>query len=234
MHSLILRQRLEPALPTQYGGFTLVELAVVLVILALLAGTLVVPVSSRMEAQARQQTAAELRDIEHALIGFSILYGRLPCPTTEADPASPAYGIEQSPPCDHSNAGYLPWRTLGVKPHDTWGHPRDSVTSPWDGHWRYRPDASASDSGISATASTSSNLQIRDHDGNPITTVSPSRAAAVIFSTGPNRRADGHNATHSASTPVFEAGEPTAAFDDQLLWIGHPLLVARLAQAGRL
>jgi len=55
-----------------------------------------------------------------------------------------------------------------------------------------------------------------------------------VFSTGPNGAGDGLNASHSAGTPVFESGEATSSFDDQLHWIGHPLLIARLAQAGRL
>ena len=49
-------------------GFTLAELAVVLVILALLSGSLLVPLGSRMEARDRQLTLERLRDIQQALI----------------------------------------------------------------------------------------------------------------------------------------------------------------------
>ncbi|AWI75665.1 hypothetical protein CEW83_10925 [Parazoarcus communis] len=222
------------ARPLSGAGFTLVEMAVVLVILALLSSTLMAPISGQIEARARQETASRLHDIEQALIGFAIIHGRLPCPSTEPNPASPAYGLEQSPPCNHGSPGYLPWRTLGTEPTDAWGNPRTSAASSWHGHWRYRADAGLTDTAISATSTTQSNLQIRDHAGTPITTTSASRAAAIVFSTGPNGIADGLNASHSAATPVFEAGEATSGFDDQLRWIGHPLLIARLAQAGRL
>lgn len=209
-------------------------MAVVLVILALITGMLIVPVSSHLEARNRQDTETKLRDIEQTLVGFAIMHGRLPCPTTEADPSSPGYGLEQTPPCNHSQTGYLPWRTLGVAPTDTWGLARHSIDAPWTGYWRYRADAALTDAPITPTSATSSNLQIIDHTGRAITTVNDSRAAAVVFSTGANRAADGRNATHSPAKPSFEAGEITASFDDQLHWIGHPLLVARLAQAGRL
>lgn len=215
-------------------GFTLAELAIVLVIISLLAGTLLTPIGARIEERARRETATRLLDIEQALIGFAILHGRLPCPTTEADPASPAYGLEQSPPCNPATEGFLPWRTLGIHPVDAWGTLRDSAAAPWTGHWRYRPDAALSDATISITTATADNIQLRDHAGLALTTVTASRAAAVFYSTGTNLRSDGLNASYSAGAPLYQAGETTAGFDDQLHWIGLPLLIARLAQAGRL
>lgn len=215
-------------------GFTLAEMAIVLLILGLLASSLLPPLSARMNERGRQTTAARLQDIEHALIGFAILHGRLPCPSTEADPASAHYGLEQTPPCNHAQPGFLPWRTLGLTAVDAWGQPRSNVSDSWDGHWRYRPDPGLSDSTITAASATQSNIQIRDHAGNAITTLSASRAAAVVFSMGANRQPDGLNATHSPNVPTFQAGETTPVFDDQVLWIGLPLLISRLAQAGRL
>jgi hypothetical protein len=76
-------------------------------------------------------------------------------------------------------------------------------------------------------------LQIRDHDGRRITTTD-SQAVAIVLSTGANLRTDGDNTSHTGATPSYQAGEPGADFDDLLAWIGRPLLVARLAQAGRL
>lgn len=226
--------------PTQHAcmkrslGFTLAEMAIVLLILGLLAGSLLPPLSARFDERARQTTTARLQDIEHALIGFAILHGRLPCPSTEVDPASAHYGLEQTPPCNHAQPGFLPWRTLGLSAVDAWGQTRPSASAPWHGHWRYRPDAGLSDSAITAASATQSNIQIRDHAGNAITTLSASRAAAVVFSMGANRQADGLNAIYSAHAPTFQAGEATPDFDDQVLWIGLPLLISRLAQAGRL
>lgn len=217
-----------------HAGFTLAELAVVLVILGLLTGSMLVPLGARMEARDRQRTADMLRDIEQALTGFAIVHGRLPCPSTEPDPASPQYGLEDPAPCNLSIEGRLPWRTLGMPAQDAWGSARQSAGDDWAGHWRYRVDTAFVAGTVGAHTAPISNLQIRADDGSAITTLSNSQAVAIVLSTGPNRRPDGHNASFSSSAPLYESGEPSAAFDDLLVWIGRPLLVARLAQAGRL
>lgn len=214
-------------------GFTLVELAMVLVILALLGGSLLVPVTSRLEARDRNATLERLRDIQHALTGFAIIHGRLPCPSTEPDPASPAYGLEDGPPCNLAREGVLPWRSLAMPATDAWGRDRQSAADEWAGHWRYRVDPAFSVAPIGAATIPSARLQIRDHDGRRITTTD-SQAVAIVWSSGANLRADGDNTSHASATPSYQAGEPGADFDDLLAWIGRPLLIARLAQAGRL
>lgn len=218
------------------AGFTLAELAVVLVVIALLAGGLLAPIGARLDERNRRATQTQLDDIEQALIGFAIIHRRLPCPSLEADPAHPGYGLESPPPCNDSIEGRLPWRDLGLAATDAWGSPRTTAASPWHGHWRYRVDRafSRADALITALTVPTSNLQIYDHDGRAITVASDSRAVAVIYSTGANLRADGRNASYSATHPAYQAGEPTSDYDDLLRWIGQPLLIARLAQAGRL
>lgn len=228
MHPLVPHRR-----QSAQRGFTLAELAVVLLVLAILGAGLVVPLSARIEARDRELSSERLRDIQHALIGFAIIHGRLPCPSTATDPAQPEYGVEDAPPCDFSIEGRLPWRTLAMPATDAWGSERRDASDDWAGHWRYRVDAPFATAPILASTMPSGKLQIRGHDGAHIT-VSDSQAVALVFSTGANRRADGHNAHYSATTPLYQAGEPTTDFDDLLLWLGRPLLIARLAQAGRL
>jgi prepilin-type N-terminal cleavage/methylation domain-containing protein len=212
------------------GGFTLAELAIVLVILSLLAGGLMVPLGARIDARDRQLSIERLRDIQHALIGFAIIHGRLPCPSTEDDPGAPGYGIEDSPPCNTAREGRLPWLSLGLPPTDAWGLPRRSRSDDWGGHWHYRVDRAFANTAIGAATTPTDDLQIRGHDGSRIT-VTDSQAVAIVYSTGPNRRADGLNASYSTT---YQAGETTPDHDDLLVWIGRPLLIARLAQAGRL
>lgn len=215
------------------GGFTLAELAVVLIILALLSGSLLVPLGSRMEARDRQLTLERLRDIQQALTGFAIIHGRLPCPSTEADPTHPNYGVEDALPCNLSVEGRLPWRTLAMSAIDAWGRQRVQADEPWTGHWHYRVDRAFTQSPITPASAPADNLQIRSHDDFHVT-VSDSQAVALVFSTGANRSPDGLNATYSAAQPKYQSGEVSASFDDLLIWIGRPLLIARLAQAGRL
>ncbi len=205
----------------------------VLVILALLGGSLVVPLASRIEARDRQAALERLRDIQHALTGFAIIHGRLPCPSTETDPTAPGYGVEDPLPCNFAIEGRLPWRTLALPATDPWGRARQRSEDDWTGHWRYRVDPAFASAAIDAATTPTGNLQIRSHDGSRITTTD-SQAVAVIHSSGANRQADGLNASVAPGAPTYQAGEATADFDDLLAWIGRPLLIARLAQAGRL
>ncbi|MCL2589351.1 MAG: prepilin-type N-terminal cleavage/methylation domain-containing protein [Betaproteobacteria bacterium] len=214
-------------------GFTLIEMAIVLVVLGLTASLLIAPLAMRFEASQRHAAESMLDDITEALIGFALVQGRLPCPSIEPDPFNPAYGLEQGPPCSLNVPGYLPWRTLGLPGHDPWGNPRTGANQPWVGCWRYQPDKNFVEGTISLSTLPSGQIQIKDHDGNLVST-SDSRVVAVVFSTGPNRHADGLNAAYSPASPSFEAGEPTPAFDDLVRWVGHPLFIARLARSGRL
>ncbi len=206
----------------------------VLVILALLGGSLLVPVTSRLEARDRNATLERLRDIQHALTGFAIIHGRLPCPSTETDPASPAYGLEDGPPCNLAREGVLPWRSLAMPATDAWGRERHAAGDEWVGHWRYRVDPAFSVAPIGAATAPSARLQIRDHDGRRITDDRLAGGGDRVVEPAPTCRADGDNTSHAGATPSYQAGEPGADFDDLLAWIGRPLLIARLAQAGRL
>ena len=47
-------------------------------------------------------------------------------------------------------------------------------------------------------------------------------------------KAEQERAERRATIYLPKAGEPGADLDDLLAWIGRPLLIARLAQAGRL
>ena len=215
------------------AGFILVELAMVLVILALLGGGLLVPLASRIEARDRHAAHERLRDIQQALTGFAIIHGRLPCPSTTADPADPRYGVEDAAPCNFAVEGRLPWRSLALPATDPWGSARLTPGDGWAGHWRYRVDPAFTIAPVGAATAPSGDLQIRGHDGSRITTTD-SQAVAIVYSTGPDREANGLNARYSATAPSYQAGEATADFDDLLVWLGRPLLIARIAQAGRL
>ena len=69
------------------GGFTLVELTIVLIIIALLISGMMVPLSAQRDIQRIGGTQKQLAEIREALFGFAIINGRLPCPATATDPA---------------------------------------------------------------------------------------------------------------------------------------------------
>ena len=226
------------AMSLRQRGFTLVELAIVLLILTILFAALTIPLRGRLEAMRRQQTADMLEDIQAALTGFAIIHRRLPCPTTVQDPAAASYGLEEivGGQCAGSQEGMLPWRTLGLPAFDVWGSPRTHQADPWSGFWRYRVDGNYARPGTTITTTTSPGdaIGVVDRNGHDLTATGQ-EAVALIYSTGPDLQPNGQNASfESASNSRYEHGEPTTTFDDMVVWIGRPLLLARMAQAGAL
>ncbi|MGY1489240.1 type II secretion system protein [Methylobacillus pratensis] len=111
----------------KHGGFSLVEMAVVLVILGFVISALMLPVTAQREVGFLRQTETQLEVAQKALIGFAQANGRLPCPATNesAGVESPVGGGI----CERL-VGLLPATTLGIKPIndrkqaiDGWGNP---------------------------------------------------------------------------------------------------------------
>jgi len=213
-------------------GFTLVEMAIVLVIVGVLLGGLLPTISSQIEQQRRTETRKHLDEIKDALIGYTIINGYLPCPTTTADPTSANYGVADPGGCSSAptSEGYLPWKTLGVSEMDAWGSKRSSSGSPWTGYWRYRVDRNFAAAFTLSTSFTDS-LGIQDSSGNSLNTTSE-RPVAIVFSTGPNITADGQNGGTFDAT--YQSDVPNQSFDDILIWISRPQLLNRMVAAGQL
>ena len=96
-------------------GFTLVEMAVVLVIVGLLVGGFIGNLSSRIETSRYAETRKDLEDIKQAITGYTYKNGSLPCPDTDGDGESEII-------CDATPAGSVPWVTLGLGQGDAWNN----------------------------------------------------------------------------------------------------------------
>ena len=115
------------------SGFTLVEMAVVLAIVALLLGGLIVPLSAQIDLQKIKETRKALDDVKEALFGFAIANGRLPCPAsstsngqesfcTTATGACTATTTNQAHgKCSNPYDGFVPAVALGITPIDAQG-----------------------------------------------------------------------------------------------------------------
>lgn len=120
------------------GGFTLAELAVVLVIVSLLLGGMLVPLGSQQDMRNRRENAQSLALIAESLIGFALSNGRLPCPAVPTLAAGsggvcPPGGAAAVAGCEATTGsgttlacsslhGVLPWATLGLPESDPWGN----------------------------------------------------------------------------------------------------------------
>lgn len=136
---------------TPNRGFTLIELAMVLFILALILGGVLAPLSTKLELDERTKTAKLLDEARSSLIGYAVVNGHLPCPDCPNNSITANCGAVQtalgssaindgnedgidsvaSPSNDRgakpfascaTDEGNLPWATLGIDEFDAWGN----------------------------------------------------------------------------------------------------------------
>ena len=216
-------------------GFTLIEMATVMAIIALLLGALLVPLSTQMNAGRYERARAQIETAKEALVGFAIANGnRLPCPDNDTDGLADPVGGGTCMAAE----GFLPYASLGVQPLDPWGN-----------RLRYRPDAAFTvTGGVPSPPSTTGGLKVQDRSATPVvlTADDPSAPAAVVFSCGKNGIADAANNGDDSLAATANCGTPASpldviynqdvfvedVFDDLLDWLSTPLLVARLVSAG--
>lgn len=197
------------------SGFTLLEMAIVLLIIGLMFGGLLMPLSERLNAQRYNETEDTLGEIKDALLGFALDQGRLPCPDTSGD------GVENSPCL--SVEGTVPWVTLGVGRLDS-----------WQNSFRYRVDDTFSVF-IPDPANTTSGLTITEQDTTPVSAANPDAPVAVIFSTGRDGLANDDNGVGGNALYIQDVPNDSAAnyFDDVLIFISKNTLLNRMASAGK-
>jgi prepilin-type N-terminal cleavage/methylation domain-containing protein len=232
-------------------GFTLVEMAIVLMILALLLGGLLPTLSGQVEQRRISETNKQLDEIKEALIGFAISNGRLPCPAngTIATGQSGA-GMEVASCTTSATAGgVLPWATLGVSETDAWGRRftyrvtpdfADAVgTSTYGG---CTPSPTPTQSSFALCSSGNLTVLSKSSGGSNIATNVP----AVVVSHGTNGYgayttagstlpgASGDESENANNDNNFVSHDMTPTFDDLVTWISPNILMNRMVSAGKL
>jgi len=102
-------------------GFSLIEVAIVLVIIGVLLAGVTGPLSTWRDHETYKQTELYLEQSRKALLTFAAVKGHLPCPDTDGDgdeDRSTAAGRT----CDESE-GTLPWLDLGLTRETPWQQP---------------------------------------------------------------------------------------------------------------
>jgi len=192
-------------------GFTLVEMAMVLLIVGLLVGSFVIPLGAQMDINNIKATDQRLAQIKEALLGYAARNRRLPCPASNA-----TTGIEDTAICNSER--FLPWADLGVDGKDAWGN-----------YFRYRVDTKHSTIGAYNTAIPAP-ADVLEVKNKLDTTTYITNAIAIIYSYGKNKAANGSNATVD-QTYTQDEFVPNN-FDDRLVWLSDNELVSRLTAAG--
>lgn len=227
------------------GGFTLIEMAVAVFIIALLLGSILVPLTTQVEQRQISDTQKILDETRDALIGFAVINGRLPRPA-----ASFSNGTERVAACatEADCTGFIPWTVLGTAKLDAWGK-----------IIRYSVTPAYANAAFTLTTAGTKVIQTR-LPGPPFALANLSTGIpAVVFSHGrsnwgtsdagvafpdadvPNTALNvdedvNVNATtsfifRSASTNVSGIG---GEFDDLFSWVPSTILMNRMIAAGKL
>jgi prepilin-type N-terminal cleavage/methylation domain-containing protein len=198
-------------------GFSLTEVAVVMVIVALLIGGMILPMSAQQDMRANTETRKLLADVSEALLGFAASHAAndgkpyLPCPDTDND------GIEnRTGSACTSQSGMLPWADLGLGRQDAWGNAL---------HYAVTDVFSSSATGFVLLSAGS----LRICEDSPCTTVLANAVPAVILSTGKNGQL-----TPADTSGDFIQRTPDAGHDDVTAWLPTTLLINRMISAGML
>lgn len=228
------------------AGFSLVEMAIVLVIFALLAGGLMMSLTTQQEIQRLSEVRRQLADIREALIGYVVANGRLPPP---ADPAIASGAAGAGALDEGRTAGVLPWATLGLPETDPWGQRftyrvaplfADPITSNTVPACK-DPPLPPAPAQASFVLCSLGNIDITDGSVN-IATELP----AVVISHGRNGfggyRSDGSQMAGAAGDELENADADLTFvsrthgpdFDDEATWLPLPILMSRMIAAGRL
>jgi len=121
---------MNPGKFNQSVGFSLIEIAVVLLIISVLVSIAAIPISTQLEQQRVVETNKQLDLIKEALIGYALANGRLPCPATDGINYGAANSNGGESPVGGGTCtvklGYVPAATLGVSPVDSSGFAIDA------------------------------------------------------------------------------------------------------------
>lgn len=226
-----------PALPrkSSASGFTLIELAIVMFIVALLIGGMLLPLATQQDIRANGETEKTAGEVRDALIGYAASHSAtdtkpyLPCPDTDDDGAENRTGTTCT-----STEGRIPWADLGVGRMDAWTN-----------RYRYRVTPAFSNSATGFTLTSAGTLRVCTE--NTCATSLASTVPAVVVSHGKNGSGatNSEGGTNTASTDAnelentdgdddFVSKTADTVYDDITIWISPNILFNRMIAAGRL
>jgi len=214
------------------SGFTLIEIAIVLVIVGLLLGGVLTPFTAQKEQERRSEAFDYLDESRDALLGFAIVNNRLPCPDTD----NPPDGLENSCTAGTGNfrTGVLPWVTLSLEVAvDPWGDPIGYAVNGGfsDTATTFDLDTVGTGAGILRVFSSQpANCNLSGDVAEDVPALLWSGGKMDHNSSDENENLDPDRCFVSKNY-TYTAG---AEFDDLMVWISPNVLFNRMVSAGRL
>jgi prepilin-type N-terminal cleavage/methylation domain-containing protein len=110
----------------RHAGFTLIELAVALFLMALIFGGIAMPLQARVEMRKTEETQRILDAARTALLGYATANGYLPCPADESSVGQEAAGTNHETGHCPTYFGFLPAAALGMDVSESRGYAVDA------------------------------------------------------------------------------------------------------------
>lgn len=219
----------------KHAGVSLVEMAMVLLILSLLTRAAVQPMSSILKQRQHRQASVELDAIRQSLWAHVVRRGVLPCPVGEGGGFSHDASLDE--PYCALHAGGVPARALALSgPTDEWG----ALLDPWNRRYQLVVSANRqSEHGLPeapdwTTPGEPSRIGIGSMQADlivcreavsghcPDSQTRASELSFVVFSVGEDASATGEQRENLDGDDVFVYRQPSVleatAHDDLLLW----------------
>lgn len=247
---------IQSATRLQHAGFTLIELAIAMFIIALLLGSILVPLATQVEQRQTTSTQKTMDDIRDAVLGFAAANGYLPCPDLRVGGA-PNDGIEDVSTAGGTagrctsisggapnalSAGNVPWVTLGLAQQDAWGNRFTYVTL--ETYARRSPAtplinlATTGGLRVCTTAACTSALTttavaiLISHGKNGLSAINATTNVANPIATSADELENADNDGDAVSRTQSTASGNE--FDDIVVWLPKYILNSRLVAAGKL
>lgn len=224
-------------------GFSLVEMAIVLIVFSLLAGGMMLSIGTQQDMQRTSEVRRQLADIREAILGYTIANGRLPPP---ADPTKPNNDPVAGLIDEGRTTGVIPWATLGLAETDPWGQRftyrvriefADAIALNTTPPCLLAPGPTQSSFALCSTG----NITVTDGAVNIATNI-----PAIVISHGKNGlggyRTDGTKVAGAAGDELenangddkFVSRSQSDNYDDEVTWIPLFNLMSRMVATGRL
>ena len=200
------------------AGFSLVEVAIVLLIVGLLLGGLLMPLSAQIDQQRNSDTKKAEDEIVQALIGYAVANGRLPCPATATLATGVANAGVANPPTAFSQI--LPATHFGCTPSTAPTQSAFALCSPGDNNVYLVPSPTATPLVQQIPA------VIVSHGKNGLGAYTPAGTQMA--------GAAGDELTNANGGVNFRSYVPSNTFDDLVTWVSPNILMNRMVAAGKL
>lgn len=216
-------------------GFTLVEMAFVMILVGLLLTSALTPMGTLQENKYRKSTESLLAEVKESILGYAIVNGRFPCPASNT-----SSGMEVRDAvtgfCNDEH-GLLPSSTLGLS--GPYHSVSNVVQDAWGNAIRY--SLSSANTWEYATALTLSppttNFQICRATACAATDILADNLVAVVVAEGRDLTASALQLENSDGDNNFilanESEDAVTAFDDLVTWITPSTLSIYLLKSGK-